>query len=129
MSCNGWIFGVEFGRRKSNRLIVENCKKKERMILWLCFGLWIAQVLAYVVFDHQNVKYGRILTLVFFLLTYLIALPHFFYPPPLEPGGRDYCGLPILAMYMLFWGIGGGMTLIIHLVYVWSNRKKHLNPK
>ena len=84
------------------------------IIVFICTV--IIQVLCYVFVDNKKIKYGRIMTLVFFLLSYFILLPYGFYQ--IIFGNEQLrCGLPVLGMYLALWFVGGGLTIITHLLY------------
>lgn len=86
-----------------------------RLLTILILGLSI-QLAAYLFLDKKDRGYGKLLVLLIILILYGFVLPPYFLPPPPEPGGFQ-CGMPIVAIYTVFWVLGVGTALITHLIY------------
>ena len=78
------------------------------------------QCLCYFFIDAKKIKFGKLLVLLFFILIYFVVLPYLFYPKMND--GITRCGMPLLGMYVFFWIIGGGLTILTHLIYYILNR-------
>jgi uncharacterized membrane protein YozB (DUF420 family) len=76
--------------------------------------------------NNKNIKYGRLIVFVIFLLVYIFLLPALFYP---EFSDKDKfrCGMPLMAMYFAFWVIGIGLTILIQFFYFLCNKVKIIN--
>jgi len=83
----------------------------------------LLQVLGYILIDKTKIKYGRILILLIFLLNYFWLMPYLFAPPPLSEGGPR-CGMSDLTVYIAFWLIGGGCTILTHVCYYFAKKNK-----
>lgn len=95
------------------------------MVLLLFGGILIAQILGYMVSDKKKINNGRVWTLLFSLFIYFILLPYLFFPT--IPEGKELnCGLPIAAIFFVFGFMGGGLTLITHVVYGFIKRTPSL---
>ncbi|HFA52103.1 MAG TPA: hypothetical protein ENJ95_24060 [Bacteroidetes bacterium] len=68
----------------------------------------------------MNWKHGKTITFLMVLIGHLFIFPRFFYPEP-DPNGIN-CGMPILGITLAFWIIGGGGTVIIHLLYYFISK-------
>ena len=80
----------------------------------------LIQIVGYILLDKINLKKGKYLFLAIILGLNLLVFPRYFFPdnPNHEPG----CGLPILAITLVFWIIGCGLTIITHLTYKWTTK-------
>ncbi|WP_281337296.1 hypothetical protein [Flavobacterium eburneipallidum] len=76
----------------------------------------IMQILGYFLLDKYGFKKWKYLVFGLILILHLFVLPNFFIPKYKE--GEFRCGMPIMAIYMVFWFIGGGLTIIFHFGYV-----------
>ena len=47
------------------------------------------------------------------MVLHAAVFPAYFLP---EAGGGNGCGMPVLATYGIFWILGTGSTLVIHLL-------------
>jgi len=83
------------------------------MILQFLLASSIVQVLLYLISDKLGYAVGRFIILIATLGIYLFIAPPYFYPEPTDNG----CGMPIMAISMAFWIIGGGMAIVTHLLY------------
>jgi hypothetical protein len=88
----------------------------------LLLNILITQLMAYFIFDKNKITHGRSITFLLILCIYLFLLPYIFYPNIKVERGY-VCGLPIVAMFMAFWGFGCGLTLLTHLIYGFIRRR------
>jgi hypothetical protein len=70
----------------------------------------------YLFADILHLKYGKLLALLIVWIGYFLVLPLFFFPE-LDPSDRHRCGMPIVGIMFAFWIIGGGISLLVHLIY------------
>lgn len=65
--------------------------------------------------EKMKFKHGKTLLFLLILIGYFFIFPRFFYPEP-DPNGIN-CGMPIMGITLAFWVIGGGVTIIAHIIY------------
>lgn len=92
------------------------------MLLTTIFLISAIQGLAYWIVWRTRFTYGRLLVLIIVLTTY------FFFLPPLFSAQHDLnesrCGLPIFAITMAFWFMGGVSAFIVHFISYLILRKR-----
>jgi hypothetical protein len=75
--------------------------------------------------DSIYVKYGKTTLFLLIIIAYLFILPSLFLPE-YDPNGAN-CGMPALGITLAFGVIGGGATILIHIIYhlirKWMNGK------
>lgn len=94
--------------------------------------LFAFQVIAYILLDKYKFGSWKYLVLAVCLILNFFILPYYFMPDYSESEIR--CGMPALGIILGFWILGGGLTIVTHLVYFIIkkiNRKKlaSLNEK
>lgn len=91
----------------------------------LLIGLSLcAQLLLYILFRKQ--KYIKVIILLLFLFLNLYLFPRLSYEQMFDsPEDMDHprCGMPIVFLYFMFWLIGGGLTLVMHVCYWLCSRR------
>lgn len=98
-------------------------------ILLLIILVAISQLGIYFILDQTNKKHGKTILFILVLMAHFFVFPPYYYPQPV-PGGTN-CGMPLLGIMLVFWLIGGGITVIIHVGYHLSKfvQKSRLNNK
>ena len=94
--------------------------KIKLMIITTIIIISLCQVSLYFALDKTEFNYGKVILFLLILLAYLFILPQVF-SPEYEPGGIN-CGMPILGIYIAFWIFGGGSAILIHLIYLLTNK-------
>jgi hypothetical protein len=85
------------------------------MILLVFAGTSLLQLALYFLSYRMRWKFPDFLILIIFLVLYYAFLPQFFYPEPRRDGVN--CGMPILAITMVFWIIGTIAGVLIHFLW------------
>ncbi len=75
----------------------------------------IVQIGLYLFLDNKKIKNGKSIAFATLLMGHLFILPQFFFPEP-DPNGIN-CGMPVLGITLAFWVIGGGATVLMHILY------------
>jgi hypothetical protein len=76
----------------------------------------IIQILGYIFLDEYGFKKWKYLVFGIILILHFFVFPNFFMPKYKE--GEFRCGMPIMGVYLVFWLIGGGLTIILHFIYL-----------
>ena len=102
--------------------LIDGKKVKEEIksLIKLFAIISLCQILLYLIVDHQNWKYGKIIVMLAILIGHFFVFPSYFYPDTNSEGIN--CGMPILLVNTVFWVFGGGLTLIFHILY-WMIKK------
>lgn len=86
----------------------------------LIIMMLVVQILGYLLLDKYGFKKWKYLVFGLILILHFFVFPDFFIPKYKE--GEFRCGMPIMAIYLAFWIIGGGLTIIFHFGYVLVKR-------
>ncbi|RYX81569.1 hypothetical protein EON73_04735 [bacterium] len=78
--------------------------------------IFAVQILGYVAFDKYKLSNWKYLILGLSLIGYLFVLPNYFFPD--NPNNEKRCGMPALAITLIFWILGCGSTIITYLIYL-----------
>ncbi len=91
------------------------------MPLLLIFIVLVLQLLGYIFLDRYGYPNWKVAVLLFVIVLHLYVLPAivtaYLFPEPTT------CGLPVMAVVLGFWVIGGGLTLFAHGVYYLVRRR------
>jgi hypothetical protein len=83
--------------------------------------IFIAEILTIVVlftgFDIWKVPYGKELLIAVLVLANIFVLPRFFYPEYKE--GEPQCGLPAMAISILFWVVAN-LVVTFTVIFYWG---------
>ena len=85
----------------------------------------ICQVVLYLISEKMNLKYGRIVLLLMILIGHIYIFPSLFHPDP-DPNGMDD-GVPLIHTFV-FWMIGVGTAIIVHLIYILIKKLMKIRP-
>ncbi len=80
------------------------------------------QVIGYVLLDRYNLSAWKYLIFGIILVLHFFVLPGYFFPN--NPTHEPMCGMPVLAITLGFWILGGGVTLMTHVIYMVSTMNK-----
>lgn len=76
--------------------------------------LVFCQILLYILADRYRLGWAKPVALLLLLSLHFFVLPSLVYPAH-QPGIKS--GMTTLGIIQTFWMIGGGVTVIIHLVF------------
>lgn len=93
------------------------------MLFLTIISFLILQIIGYKVIDKYRMKYAKVGLLLFILPVLFVVLPILFSQKPIIGGAE--CGMPSLVIFLLCWVIGGGLSIVTHLVYYFGNRKSN----
>lgn len=79
------------------------------------FLVSVFQLGAYFVAHFFKIKHGEIVILLLVLIGHFFIFPGFFIPKPEHDNAR--CGMPALAITLVFWIFGTLFALITHLLF------------
>lgn len=86
------------------------------MLLILLFLVAALQLIIYSYADKKKIRHGRILILFLILIQYAFVFPFLFTPSSEDL--EDGAGAFLPSVFIGFWVLGGGITLLVHVVYV-----------
>lgn len=78
-------------------------------------GLFVLQVIAYVILESYHRSKWRRIVLLAYLLAYAFVIPYYYnlyISNEQNPGGTSF-----LVIHLGFWLIGGGSAIITHLIF------------
>lgn len=98
-------------------------------ILYLLPIIAFVQVILYLITDRKKWTAAKLIILLFLLALYIFILPGMFLPH-MDPE-KYKCGMFIVAHYLAYWVLGGGLTIIVHLLYLFfkytfQQNKQHM---
>lgn len=85
------------------------------MILTFIIIVAICQIIIYLFIDKIQLERGKNLTFLLILIGHLFIFPQFYFPDLDE--SDIGCAMPLLGITLAFWVVGGGTTIMIHLIY------------
>lgn len=93
--------------------------------IYVIILLLIPQIIGYILLDRNDLKKWKYLILIIILGLNFLVFPSYFIPE--NQNYEPRCGMPALANTLSFWIIGGGLTILTHVMYVFI--KKYLTSK
>lgn len=88
----------------------------------IIFSIVITQFAMYHWVDKKSFKINKIWILIGLITAQLFVFPQL---TSLAYGLKDIkCGMPIVGLHLFFIIFGGGLNLIVHILYCAINRKK-----
>ncbi len=76
----------------------------------------LCQLFLYILLDVLHLKVWKYLIFSILLFLYIFILPSYFIT--IDPNNKFICSEPILAIKLVFWFLGCGSTIILHLLNV-----------
>ncbi len=86
------------------------------ILLWILLTSF-GQLLLYFLLNRLKLNFSGIFILLAVLGCYFFIFPPYFYPEPDPNPNHTQCGMPLLAINLGFWIFGGGVAILLHLIY------------
>ncbi len=87
------------------------------MLLLILIGSALIQVCSYIAIDRTEHNWAKTLVLLVLITLNIYVFPGLFYPT-VTNDGHGVCGMPFMAVNILFWFIANGLVLFTHIAYI-----------
>lgn len=78
--------------------------------------LFVVQIGSYLLLDKANIFKWNWLILIGLIVSYIFIIPRFYFPEKIDD--EPNCGMPIVALTLVFWFLGCGATVFTHFIYI-----------